>query len=331
VVAGWLYRDRGEDDSAIRAFERVLELDDENAAALGSLAELVDASRGLSYAERLVELDPDDPQAVATLEGVQATVAAAAQAEAQAEAAAQAEAEPQAVPVGDLAPDEAAPVAEDAVDQPVVEAEPVAEETVVEVQAEPAADGGGEIYTQTLAELYAKQGATDKAVEVYRQLLVDDPDNGMFLHRVAELTRGVDVVPAATEEPPTATDEAASATDDRSVVSVESLAPDPEPEVVDDGPVMPIESLAPDSVEADESGGWADLVETELAVPVEDLAPDPAETEWATPDVEPMGAVLGEEAASASDDREVVPIEALAPDDASDGQDDDPFLWMNKL
>ena len=82
VVAGWLYQDRGDDASAIEAFERVLELDDENGAALRSLAGLVEATRGLSYAERLVELEPDDARSLATLEELRATVAASAEPEA---------------------------------------------------------------------------------------------------------------------------------------------------------------------------------------------------------------------------------------------------------
>lgn len=208
VVAGWLYRDRGEDDSAIGAFERVLELDAENGVALRSLAELVeDASRGLAYIERLVELEPDDPEVIAVLESLQAEVSAR---------------------------DEVT------LEEPVVEAEAPAEDDP-------------EIYTETLAELYAKQGAVGKALQVYGRLLQDDPGNGMFLRRVAELTTGVDTGPA--------------------IVPIESLAPDPEPVAPagmpvasDDRPVVPVESLAPDTVEA---------MEPEPAIPVEALAPHP--------------------------------------------------------
>ena len=153
------------------------------------------------------------------------------------------------------------------------------------------AEGDGEIYTQTLAELYAKQGAVDKAVEVYRKLLEDDPDNGMFLHRVAELSKSVGVDPATT--------------DDRPVVPVESLVPDPEP-------VVPVESLTPDP---------------EPVVPVESLAPAPEPVVVDHRPVVPIESL----APSHIDDRQVVPIESLAPDGSSDGQDDDPFPWMNKL
>ena len=389
VVAGWLYRDRGEDDSAIRALERVLELDAENGVALRSLAELVeDSSRGLTYLERLVELEPDDPEVLAALESFQAEVAEASTA-AGTEAVAPEEpvveeALAEAVPVEDAAPLETAevsapdevaleepvvevePPAEDVAEEPVVEVEPpdevaleepvveveppaedVAEEPVVEVEPpdevaleepvveveppdEVVAEDEGEIYTQTLAELYAKQGAVDKAVEVYRKLLADDPDNGMFLHRVAELTWRIDTELA----------------DDPPLVPIESLAPDPEPVVAeapvamdeapvamqeeaaaaDDRRVVPIESLAPDP-------DPAEAVAAEPAVPVEDLAPDPEPLVVEPPvaDLEPVGSLATGDASSVHDDRPVVPIESLAPDGPSDGEPDDPFPWLNRL
>ena len=298
VVAGWLYRDRGEDDSAIRALERVLELDAENGVALRSLAELVeDASRGLTYIERLVELEPDDPEVLAALESLRAEVAEAStvagtEAEVPEEPVVE-DALAEAVPVEDAAPLETAEVSapdEVALEESVAEAEPPAEDV-----AEDVVEDDGEIYTQTLAELYAKQGAVDKAVEVYRKLLADDPDNGMFLHRVAELTWAIDTGLA----------------DDRPVVPIESLAPDPEP---------------------------AEAVVHEPAVPVEDLAPDPEPLVVEPPaaDPEPVGSLAMEDASSVDDDRPVVPIESLAPDGPSDGETDDggpddPFPWLNRL
>ena len=401
VVAGWLYRDRGEDDSATQAFERVLKLDTDNVVALRSLAESAeDAGRGLAYFERLVELEPGDPDVVAAIERLQAEVAGTEEIstrEIALEEPAIEEAPPEVVPVQSLAPDDALPVdendvstrAEAALDEAVVEAvppvdevaaeaelateEPVEEATApadgpVEAATAPAeepleeataapeesvaeavapapdvAEGDGEIYTQTLAELYAKQGAADKAAEVYRKLLEDDPENGMFLHRIAELTRGVDVGPVieeptvAAEEPTVAAEEPTVVADDRPVVPVESLAPDAEALVAetpveaaqaaleeppvavdavdedrvaaDDRVVVPIGSLAPDPEPIEASAPTP-------AVPVEDLAPDP------DLEVEPP---------VATDDRPVIPIESLAPDGASGDEDDDPFPWMNRM
>ena len=66
---------------------------------------------------------------------------------------------------------------------------------------------GGEIYTETLAELYAGQGATEKAIEVYQKLIADDPDNELMAKRLTELE---------TLEPGS----------ERQTVMIESLAPD---------------------------------------------------------------------------------------------------------
>ena len=45
----------------------------------------------------------------------------------------------------------------------------------------------GELMSPTLAELYFNQGFTDKAIEVYRQLLEREPDNERLRRRLAEL------------------------------------------------------------------------------------------------------------------------------------------------
>jgi tetratricopeptide (TPR) repeat protein len=46
--------------------------------------------------------------------------------------------------------------------------------------------------TMTLAELYLKQGFTEKALEIYRNLLANDPANATLRLRVAELNQDVD-------------------------------------------------------------------------------------------------------------------------------------------
>jgi hypothetical protein len=52
-----------------------------------------------------------------------------------------------------------------------------------------AVDGGPapRIYTRTLAELYARQGFVDRAVEVFRQLRVENPDDQSLAERLGEL------------------------------------------------------------------------------------------------------------------------------------------------
>ncbi len=70
---------------------------------------------------------------------------------------------------------------------------------------------GGEIFTETLAELYAGQGATEKAIEVYQKLIANDPDNEALTRRLRELE---------TLEPGS----------ERQTVPIESLAPDGTPD-----------------------------------------------------------------------------------------------------
>jgi tetratricopeptide (TPR) repeat protein len=59
--------------------------------------------------------------------------------------------------------------------------------------------GDGKIYTETLAELYAGQGATQQAIEVYHKLIAADPDNQALRQRLSyleSLEPGSDANPA---------------------------------------------------------------------------------------------------------------------------------------
>jgi pentatricopeptide repeat protein len=49
---------------------------------------------------------------------------------------------------------------------------------------------GDALHTNTLAELYLRQGLVDKAVEVYRSMLRVDPDNQRAARRLADLAPG---------------------------------------------------------------------------------------------------------------------------------------------
>jgi 3-dehydroquinate synthase len=69
-----------------------------------------------------------------------------------------------------------------------------------ETDAEPLAAGEPDhdpLSTATLAELYAQQGFTDKALEVYRAILAHDPDNTGVRSRIALLEAGLTVNLAA--------------------------------------------------------------------------------------------------------------------------------------
>ena len=49
--------------------------------------------------------------------------------------------------------------------------------------------GAPRIYTRTLGELYAKQGFTDRAAEIFRQLIAENPDDPALAARLDELER----------------------------------------------------------------------------------------------------------------------------------------------
>jgi len=86
----------------------------------------------------------------------------------------------------------------------------------------------GEIYTQTLAELYVTQGATGRAIEVYLKLIADDPDNETLLRRLTELESlesGADGAPAQLDVR-AGLGELVAGLEERQTVSIKSLAPD---------------------------------------------------------------------------------------------------------
>jgi len=66
---------------------------------------------------------------------------------------------------------------------------PFSHEPLSPLGARPAPPRGGapRIYTRTLGELYARQGFIDRAVEVFRQLWTERPDDAGLARRLAEL------------------------------------------------------------------------------------------------------------------------------------------------
>lgn len=68
-----------------------------------------------------------------------------------------------------------------------LDAEPVPGAMAAPALPVPQEAGAAELASPTLGELYYSQGHTDKAVEVYRQILAREPDNGRASARLAEL------------------------------------------------------------------------------------------------------------------------------------------------
>ena len=86
----------------------------------------------------------------------------------------------------------------------------------------------GEIYTQTLAELYVAQGATGRAIEVYEKLIADDPNNETLRRRLTELESlesGADGAPAELDVR-AGLGALVAGLEERQTVSIKSLAPD---------------------------------------------------------------------------------------------------------
>ena len=225
MVAGWVHRSRDEPDDAMRSFERVLALDVENTLARATIAELIDDQRAQTYRDKVAARGSAEPAAGATAEAERpvvpvASLAPGAPAEdarpvvsiaslapgAPAETSAPTDAAPnvgarRVVPIATLAPrtpDE---------DGPPVVPIPLLAPDVGDDAPDDLVSAGGEIYTETLAELYAGQGATEEAIEVYQKLIANDPDNEALTRRLTELE---------TLEPGS----------ERQTVRIESLAPD---------------------------------------------------------------------------------------------------------
>ncbi len=103
-------------------------------------------------------------------------------------------------------------------EEPATEEEPAAQPAAVAPaqEGEPSADrpgpGAPRIYTRTLGELYARQGFTERAADVFRQLLAESPGNTDLERRLAELEsalehgRGGEGILAGAQEPPRPTE-----------------------------------------------------------------------------------------------------------------------------
>ena len=232
LVRGWVHRSRQEPEDAMRSFERVLALDAENSFARDAIAELIDGQRAQAYGDEVVAGAPDAPAAA---EGERPVVPIASLAPVDTVAASDAapESAPDdaraVVPIASLAPGD-------------VEGDVVGERDVVPIPSL-APEGGageaiqaprdeglinGEIYTQTLAELYAVQGATNKAIEVYGKLIADDPDNEALrtrLNALESLDSGAEASPAQLDIR-AGLGALGIGAGRRQTVSIESLAPD---------------------------------------------------------------------------------------------------------
>ena len=198
VVLGRLRLDQGKRRQAENAFQRVLQLDPENHVALEFLGKLAaDEGRkeeALGYLRRLARLKPDEELAerIATFErDVQeaesartaakpARTLAASRVDADRGGAEGQEAPPPSQRRSNGGEGGTSPgaTAGDGVGRPLP---PTAEADGPEELPEP-----GEVVTETMAELYTRQGLHDRAEAVYRQLYERDPSNARLKARLEE-------------------------------------------------------------------------------------------------------------------------------------------------
>jgi tetratricopeptide (TPR) repeat protein len=256
LVAALVRREQGRLEEAMAELDRLLELDPRNVMGLveraGVAALLGDREGALQDAELALELEPGHGGAEAVLDELEE-------------------------PTGELEGMEAEAPADDEVEEPAPPLELAASPTL-----EPAAsdDSAGAVATRTLGELYARQGALERAVDVYERLVEASPDDSQLTGRLAELRAQVEGGDAPDTRAPQWTDAAGS------------------PESPDEAEVSPWGGTSDEGEERASAGRPISHYFQSLmawvpgAVPIQSLAPTAAAP---------------------------VPIETLAPDAASDG------------
>ncbi len=252
VVASWLHIERGALDEALGTLELILELDKDNRAGLKGMGQVLhergDREGALEHLSHLAELEPEDAEAKALLDTIQAAEPAPIPETAAVE---ETVSEPPEIVVDDFEPTVADEAPDVAVAEPEVAEPEVAEPEVAGAPTPPHV--GEDVITRTMADVYADQGLTAKAIDVYQQLVAADPDDAELEARLWELREeaAAPLAPAVEDvavepEPVPVETLAPEAEDESPPVSIDALAPDAEAPAVDDRPVSPIESLAPE-------------------------------------------------------------------------------------
>lgn len=200
AAVGRVYALRDVEGKAEEAFYRALALDQMCVPAYKGLAQLLkmqgDVQKASDVLTKAIMLDPTDmslQQMIESLGPVTTEVAPA---------------EPTPVPADPAPPGP----------EPDVAAEPASEPA-----QEPKAGGMQPITTATIAQIYIEQGLYDKALEVYRELLADNPQDPMARQKIDEITDMMNggaaaAVASATEPEP-------SAATPQDVVAVETPTP----------------------------------------------------------------------------------------------------------
>ena len=199
VVYGQALYDAQRIDEARTVFEKALSLDPDNPVVLRKLGDIArqrgDSGEARHWYGRALDTDPHDTEVAAYIAELTEPVSETSvsgggvSAEPVEESAAEMPAESNEVfaePIEPIEPDaatEAAPRIDEVI--PVV-----APEDDVAWRNTPAHEGSPFV-TRTMAELYAKQGYREAALDVYRQLALKNPDDHEIIVRIGELSAGL--------------------------------------------------------------------------------------------------------------------------------------------
>lgn len=313
VVLARVLMDMGESAEAESEFRRVLELDSHNLVALRSLGDL---ARGegrthdaIGYYEKLLDVEPADEDVRDLLEGLTRGDGGPS--------------EPDRPPqtwdsaIASEAPTDVAPHAEVA---------PEPSESSEGPGGELAADPGDQgLATETIAQVYARQGLYDRAADVYRQLLNSRPDDDGIRTRLEEMEALAAAPAPGTEPGPDVQQDEAPADEigwgqTMEEVGQQDADGDREPDWQTDASWQDAEEEA--DWQPEETAPWEEAPPDELAsqeaaaeAPEESLEPaEPGELESqevAPEDVEPVaGLAVPDYSAGA----EVEPLEGLETD-----------------
>jgi tetratricopeptide (TPR) repeat protein len=234
VVQGKCLYDSGRVADALAAFERVLILDPKNLVALKYLgilyAERGESARASEYFEHILALDPDNREIRSRIEDVELALPHVPHASVRAEADGDARTDVVDAVENDTSVDEIEEVA----------VLPDMEDDAFEGEPITLGDERGmsdEIATMTLADIYASQGYTSRALKIYREVQKRQPDNAALASKIQLLEKHVRAAidAARTPEPdePVATDvpNAEAAMPMAAPLSPKQPAPEPGPTV----------------------------------------------------------------------------------------------------
>ena len=275
VVEGWIHRAQGDIDTALKSFERVVELDPDNAIAKLAVAELIDDVRARTYREKIEaqKLEAQDLEATEEEGTPEGETQPTTEDRAVVPVASLAPDERPVVPIASLAPDDrpVVPVADLAPDDsPVVPVASLAPDDEPELAVPDSTHVDSAPVESTPAEEPAADSMPSEQPAVAEELSPASPsDDGdiykIYTRTLAELyaaqggiDKSVEVYRKLVSDDPANTDLA------HRLDELEHFG-------AGEGGVVPIESLAPDSADGDGSSAGQRVV-----VPIGLLAPDDA-------------------------------------------------------